>query len=154
MRIWWEVFPFYRVISARSARRHSHDFLEEPVVVNGVPIVQAGTGTDQIGRFDIRIDTEENRIDSFTWTPVPINEHTCPRDLSIEEVIRGYKDTTDEKYGRIITKLVRKLTAPSPGEYLQMSNALIGVREYSARPSVCPVSAGPSSENFRRTIWK
>lgn len=101
---------------------HSHDFLEEPVVVNGVPIVQAGTGTDQIGRFDIMIDTDENRIDSYTWTPVPINEHTCPRDPSIEEVIRGYKDITDEKYGRIITKLVRRLTAPSHIEETEIGN--------------------------------
>ncbi len=46
---------------------HSHTFLEEPVVVNGIPIVQAGTGTDQIGRFDIMVDTDENCIDSYTW---------------------------------------------------------------------------------------
>ncbi|MBQ3894983.1 MAG: metallophosphatase, partial [Clostridia bacterium] len=36
---------------------HSHTFIDEPAVVNGIPIVQAGTGTDQIGRFDILIDT-------------------------------------------------------------------------------------------------
>ncbi len=92
---------------------HSHDFMQEPAVVNGIPIVQVGTGTDQIGRFDLMIDTEENKIDSYTWTPVPINSSTCPRDPSIEEVICTYKDHTDEKYGRIITKFVRKLTAPT-----------------------------------------
>ena len=92
---------------------HSHDFMDAPEIVNGIPIVQAGTGTDQIGRFDLMIDTDKNRIDSYTWTPVPINDSTCPRDKSIEEVIRTYKDTTDEKYGRIITKFVKKLTAPS-----------------------------------------
>ena len=58
---------------------HSHTFLDEPVVVNGIPIVQAGTGTDQIGRFDIMIDTDNNCIDSFTWKPVPINAENCPK---------------------------------------------------------------------------
>ncbi|MBQ6020364.1 MAG: metallophosphatase, partial [Clostridia bacterium] len=37
---------------------HSHTFIDEPAVVNDILIVQAGTGTDQIGRFDITVDTE------------------------------------------------------------------------------------------------
>lgn len=91
---------------------HSHTFLEEPAVVNGIPIVQAGTGTDQIGRFDIIINTDENCIDSFTWKPIPISADTCPRDPSIEEVISTYKSRTDAKYGQIITKFTRELTHP------------------------------------------
>lgn len=92
---------------------HSHTFIEEPAIVNGIPIVQAGTGTDQIGRFDIMIDTDNNCIDSYTWKPIPINESTCPKDPGIEEIINNYKHSTDEKYGRIITKFVRQLTHPS-----------------------------------------
>lgn len=92
---------------------HSHTFIDEPCVVNGIPIVQAGTGTDQIGRFDLVIDTDENCIDSYTWQAVPINEKTCPKDPAIEETIYNLKTTTDEKYGRIITKFVRQLTHPS-----------------------------------------
>ena len=92
---------------------HSHTFLEKPAMVNGIPIVQAGTGTDQIGRFDIVVDTDENKIDSFTWKSIPINEKTCPRDPAIEGLILNYKNATDEKYGRILTKFVRKLTHPS-----------------------------------------
>lgn len=92
---------------------HSHTFLEEPAVVNGIPIVQAGTGTDQIGRFDIMIDTDNNCIDSFTWKAVPINDKNCPRDPDIERVIGSYQTKTDAKYGQILTKFVRRLTHPS-----------------------------------------
>ena len=91
---------------------HSHTFLTEPAVVNGIPIVQAGTGTDQIGRFDILIDTDENCIDSYRWTPIPINSETCPKDGPIADMIHNYKSRTDDKYGRIVTKFVRKLTHP------------------------------------------
>ena len=91
---------------------HSHTFLTEPAVVNGIPIVQAGTGTDQIGRFDILIDTDENCIDSYRWTSIPINSDTCPKDESISNMIHNYKSHTDDKYGRIVTKFVRKLTHP------------------------------------------
>ena len=92
---------------------HSHTFLDEPAVVNGIPIVQAGTGTDQIGRFDIVINTDENCIDSYTWKSIPINAENCPRDPAIEEIIRTYKDRTDAKYGQIVTKFVRQLTHPT-----------------------------------------
>ena len=85
---------------------HSHTFLEEPEVVNGIPIVQAGTGTDQIGRFDILIDTDENKIDSYSWRPIPISAETCPRDEAMENIIKTYKTETDAKYGRILTKFV------------------------------------------------
>lgn len=52
---------------------HSHTFLEHPVKVNDILIVQAGTGTDQIGRFDIMVDTDLNAVDTYTWSNVPID---------------------------------------------------------------------------------
>ena len=50
---------------------------EHAVEENGVVIAQAGTGTDQIGRFDIIVDTDGNCIDSYTWQSVPITADTC-----------------------------------------------------------------------------
>ncbi len=92
---------------------HSHTFLDEPAVVNGIPVVQAGTGTDQIGRFDIVINTDENCIDSYSWKNIPINAENCPRDPAIEDIIHTYKERTDAKYGQIVTKFVRQLTHPT-----------------------------------------
>ncbi len=92
---------------------HSHTLLKEPCVVNDIPIVQVGVGTDQVGRFDILINTDENRIDSYTWKCIPITDENCPRDLAMEECLGTYKSRTDEKYGKIITKFVRELTHPT-----------------------------------------
>ena len=92
---------------------HSHTFLEEPAVVNGIPIVQAGTGTDQIGRFDLLIDIENDRLCDYSWKPVPINDETCPRDPGMEALLSEYKSQTDAKYGKILTKFVRPLHHPS-----------------------------------------
>ena len=101
---------------------HSHTFITEPEIVNGIPIVQAGTGTDQIGRFDIMIDTDTNSIDSYTWQPVPINEENCPRDPDIERVIDAYQTQTDEKYGQILTKFVRQLTHPARNQETELGD--------------------------------
>ncbi len=54
---------------------HSHTFMEEPLVVNGITIAQAGVGSSQIGRFDIVFDSDERRIESFEWKLVaPVEE--------------------------------------------------------------------------------
>ena len=91
---------------------HSHTFIDEPAVVNNILIVQAGTGTDQIGRFDLVIDTKNNCTHKWKWQCIKINEKTCPRDERLEELIEGYKGKTDLKYGRVITRLNRELTHP------------------------------------------
>lgn len=91
---------------------HSHTLIEKPEIVNDILIVQAGVGTDQIGRFDLVIDTEKNCTHKWKWECVSINDKTCPRDLKLEELINMYKGETDLKYGRVITRLNRELTHP------------------------------------------
>ena len=81
---------------------HSHTFLTEPAEVNNILIVQAGTGTDQIGRFDLVIDTDENCIYSWKWEPVPINEANCKKDPRMEEFIESIKAKTDLKYAKVV----------------------------------------------------
>lgn len=83
---------------------HSHTMLSEPTVVAGIPIVQAANGTSHIGRFDITVDTDGNCIDSYTWQLVSINEDNCERDLQLERVIEKYKNQTDVKYSRVVTR--------------------------------------------------
>lgn len=91
---------------------HSHTFLEKPEIVNGIPIVQAACGTNQIGRFDIMVDTDNNCIDSYKWQLIPIDDDYCPRDYALEEVIKKYKTETDKKYKKIVTRLADKYTHP------------------------------------------
>ena len=89
---------------------HSHTYMEEPCVVAGIPIVQAAVGTDQIGRFDIVFDELREQIASYTWELIPVTEENCPRDLALEEVIDKYKEITDSKYLRILTRFAKEYT--------------------------------------------
>lgn len=101
---------------------HSHTFLDKPCEVNGIPIVQAGTGTDQIGRFDIIVDTENNCIDSYSWKTIPIDEKNCPKDKKIEEYICKLKEKTDLKYERVIARFNHKLLHPSRYEQTELGS--------------------------------
>ena len=91
---------------------HSHTYLEEPCVVDGIPIVQAANGTAQIGRFDIVVDELSNRIDSYTWKLIPITEESCPRDKALEELVTKYQTITDTRYAGILTRFPRAYTHP------------------------------------------
>ena len=84
---------------------HSHTLIDKPAVVAGIPIVQAAVGTDQIGRFDLVIDTDTNSIASYKWQLIPITEENCPRDLELEKVVANYKSITDAVYEQVLTRL-------------------------------------------------
>jgi len=101
---------------------HSHTYLEEPAVENDVLIVQAGIGTDQIGHFEIDIDTDSNSIDSFTWKTVPIDDAHCSRNEALEDLILNYKKITDAKYGEILTTLTHEATHPSRYQETSVGN--------------------------------
>ena len=101
---------------------HSHTLPEKPEVVNNVLIVQAGTGTDQIGRFDITIDKENNCIADYTWKCVPIDDTHCARTAELEEILNHYRTQTDKKYKRLVTHLKRRLTHPSRTQETELGN--------------------------------
>ena len=103
---------------------HSHTVLEKPENINNVLIVQAGVGTDQVGRFDIVVDTDENRVSSYEWQLVPIDSAHCPRDFAIEQAILKYKTHTDAKYEQILCWLPQEYTHPDRYRETQLGNLL------------------------------
>jgi len=103
---------------------HSHTILEKPAEVNGVLIAQAGVGTDQIGRFDLVVDTDTNAVSECKWELIPIDSAHCPRDLEMEDAILHYKDKVDAKYDRILCKFPCVLTHPSRYMETELGNLL------------------------------
>lgn len=110
---------------------HSHTFMEEPVKVKDIVIAHAGAGTDNIGRFDIIVDTDDNCIDSYTWEFVPINNETAENDIQLEEVINKYKNITDRKYQRIVTRFTRALTHPVRNTETMLGNLVSDIFQES-----------------------
>ncbi|HZJ86841.1 MAG TPA: bifunctional UDP-sugar hydrolase/5'-nucleotidase [Erysipelothrix sp.] len=99
---------------------HSHTFMDEAIEVNGIPIAQAGEGTSQVGRFDIIVNTDTNDIHEYTWSCVPINEETSHVDEHLEKIVQSYKDETDRKYNRVITRFVDEYTHPIRNEETEL----------------------------------
>lgn len=121
---------------------HSHTVIEQPEAVNNILIVQAGTGTDIIGRFDIVVDTDKNCVDSYQWQSVPIKSDHCPRDLQLEELISGFKSQTDAKYSRVVTRFARTLTHPVRNRETELGNLFADVLAGSLGVDVMLLGSG------------
>ena len=121
---------------------HSHTLLEKPEVVNGILVTQAGTGTDQIGRFDLEIDTNSNSVKSFVWRSVPITDEYCPRDMALEKILGRYKSAAEEKYARVVTRLKRQLTHPSWYQETELGGFLADILQESLRLDMMLVGSG------------
>lgn len=127
---------------------HSHTKLERPEKVNDILIVQAGTGTDYIGRFDITVDTDTNSVDSYEWEMVPIDANTCPRDTQLEEIIEKYKKVTDEKYSRIITRFNERLTHPQRNKETALGNLFADIFKNSLGVDIMLLGSGSIRNEF------
>lgn len=101
---------------------HSHTILEKPEVVNGILIVQAGVGTDQIGRFDIVVDDDTNSIVEYTWQLIPIDSTSAAPDLELQKYVDSYKEAVDRKYDSIICKFSGRLTHPDRTKETALGN--------------------------------
>lgn len=121
---------------------HSHTYLEKPEQVNGILIAQAGTGTDQIGRFDLEIDTESNRIRKFSWKSIPITNEHCPRDIALEDILNPYKLEAEKKYSRVVTRLKRRLAHPSWYQETELGGFLADILQESLRLDMMLVGSG------------
>ncbi len=121
---------------------HSHTLIDKPAYVNNVLIVQAGVGTDQIGRFDIMIDTDTNSVASYKWECIPIDSAHCPHDDELEDLIMRYKTKTDEKYGRVVTRFNRKLTHPTRIKETELGDLFADVLKKSLNIDIMLLGSG------------
>ncbi len=121
---------------------HSHSFMEEAEIVNGIPIVQAGTGTDIIGRFDIEYDKEQKKIIDWKWRTVPINEKTAQPDPSVQHLLDNYQSQTDAKYKRVITTFARTLTHPCREQETELGNLYADLIQWESSFDIMMMGSG------------
>ncbi len=91
---------------------HSHTFPEAPAFVNGTLIVQAGCECRAIGRLDLTVNLDRNRLLDYKWQLLEVNEQLAEPDPAIDKLLNHYQKQVGAKYDRIITNFDRPLTHP------------------------------------------
>lgn len=71
---------------------HTHTYLREPLIVNGVPIVQTGSAGLNVGRADITVTPDGIRLDRYVMIPVDDGVSAV---ASVQEEIEGQKLLVD-----------------------------------------------------------
>lgn len=122
---------------------HTHTLLYKPEYVNGIPIVQAGTGTGQIGRIDITFDCSgKTKIKDFNYQIVPITAESCPENRLISKALNDYKSYTDEKYARVVTTFARELTHPDRYRETELGNLFADVMQDGSSFDIMMLGSG------------
>jgi 5'-nucleotidase/UDP-sugar diphosphatase len=121
---------------------HSHTILKQPAVVNDILIVQAGVGTDQIGRLDIVVDDDTNRIVDYSWRLIPIDNNLAKPDPKLEKFIRDFQDAVDFKYNTIMGKTAVPLTHPKREIETSLGNLVADAFAERAECDVALVGSG------------
>lgn len=73
---------------------HTHILLEKPLIVNGTPIVLAGSYGAQVGRYEIGF--ENGKIRQLDARMIPVTD-TMPSDTAILHLIAGQEEVISEK---------------------------------------------------------
>lgn len=71
---------------------HTHTYLREPMIVNGVPIVQTGSSGTSVGRMDLTVSAGGVRIDRYEM--IPVND-AAVGSAAIQEEIETQKKEVD-----------------------------------------------------------
>ena len=75
-------------------------------------IVQAGVGTNQIGRLDVVVDDDTNSVVEYKWQLIPIDDKIAEPDKDLEKYLTSYQQEVDHKYNAIICKLAVEHSHP------------------------------------------
>jgi 5'-nucleotidase/UDP-sugar diphosphatase len=126
---------------------HSHTVIEQPIVVNGVPIVQTGEFGKNVGRLSLLFT--EGRIITESYILIPVNDKV-ESDAYVSALIEKQKQVINEK---ILNPLGLSYTDPiAEADFILTGNAVKDFIESNLGPLVADaIHYYVNRESSRRT---
>jgi 5'-nucleotidase len=121
---------------------HSHTIMDKPTKINNCLIMQAGTGTDQIGRLDCIVDDDTNSIVDYHWQLVPIDNNIANIDRKLLGFISSFKSKVNQKYNTVLCRLQKQLTHQKREIETTLGNLIADALADIAQTDVILVGAG------------
>ncbi len=132
---------------------HSHTYIDEPAVENGIVVLQCGFENTHIGRLDISYDEEKDRIEKFKWEMIPVDEDHCPTDKYVKAMINTYVLDIDRKYSKVVTRLKRPLDNYGRGNTTEMGQLFTDVfADALGLDLMCMASSSTRCYNMDMTV--
>ena len=81
---------------------HSHTKFDEPLYVNGTPIVSANEWGKYVGEG--RFTVVDGKVTSFEWQPVAITSEVFPPDSEMTALLQPYVDKANESLKQVVMR--------------------------------------------------
>ena len=88
---------------------HSHTYIDEPAVENGIIVLQCGADNTHIGKLDFVYNKATDKIEDYEWEMIPVDEDHCSADKYVSAMINTYDYEINEKYSKMVTTFRRPL---------------------------------------------
>ena len=88
---------------------HSHTYIDEPAVENGILVLQCGSDNTHIGKLEFLYNKATDTVDEFSWEMIPVDEDHCPADKYVTAMINTYEYEINRKYSKMVTTLKKPL---------------------------------------------
>ena len=84
---------------------HSHTYIDEPAVENGILVLQCGFENTHIGKLDFIYNKTTDTVEDCSWEMIPVDEDHCPADKYVSAMISTYAYDINNKYSKLVTRL-------------------------------------------------
>lgn len=101
---------------------HTHTVLMKPVVVNNIPIFQAGANTDYLGDIKLKVDTTANKLFSYEAQLITVLEGSYEADPTVADISKKYNKMASVKMDIVISGLNQPLLHPSRTQETELGN--------------------------------
>lgn len=105
---------------------HSHTKFDEPLYVNGTPIVSANEWGKYVGEG--RFTVVDGKVTSFEWQPVAITSEVFPPDSEMTALLQPYVDKANESLKQVVMRT---------GAEFEFGNRLSRYREIALGDLTC-----------------
>jgi len=124
---------------------HSHTRLEEPLLVGGILVVQAGSRLKNLGRVDLRV--AEDRILEYDGRLIPLLAEGRRAPPEIEAAVAAAAARVDREFGRVIGELTVSWRRDSRAES-NVGDWLCDALRAAAGADVALLNSGTIRNNF------
>ena len=103
---------------------HSHSYIHEPLVENGILILHCGCDNSHIGKLEFLYNKATDTVEECSWEMIPVDEDHCPTDKYVRAMIGTYELDIDRKYGKKVMTLKRPLDNYGRGNPTELGQLL------------------------------
>ena len=132
---------------------HTHSGMAKERTKDGRVQVRVKSYTEELGRLDLKVDTDKKALESYTWKKIDVDPKIYPPDPAVAAEVKKWEDQVSAIVDRPLAVSKRAFTKPEMKQLLQQA-----VREETGADFAWINQGGirdplPEGQLLERNIW-